>query len=159
MALQIVLLAISLLLVASQEPEDYVKEFATYHDPFDQIPEGQSKEMDADEDGQIPWYPKCHQNMPTLSVGDIELKTIEDWEKAKKEIPLFIVGISAGSCEECCQHEPLFARFMHEREGGIRFKGKEIPVMRIDADQRVELLTKANLLFPNYPVALIVHKG
>ena len=82
----------------------------------------------------------CRADAPTLSVYDIMMDDT-NWISFKKKNKIFILGISNSECETCCQNEPLL-RFM---QGSMKnktysYKGKKIPIARIDTSKKQDFL-------------------
>jgi hypothetical protein len=82
----------------------------------------------------------------TLSVARDKTIKYEKFVKYKKKKPYFILGVSDGNCEKCCQTEPLLKELENMTESGIlsltedakggKWEGKrvhkKIPIMRVD---------------------------
>ena len=82
----------------------------------------------------------------------------QQWKELKKNHKVFIVSVSDSLCLSCCQDEPLLAKFIKDRPT-LKYKGKEIPVVRVDAAQKQDFIEEEGLSFSELPLTLIYFQG
>lgn len=101
----------------------------------------------------------CRADAPTLSVGDFMVNNT-NWLPFKKNNKLFILSISDSKCETCCQDEPLL-RFLKGSmlNNTYSYKGKKIPIARIDTSKKLNFLEKEGLVFDDPPKLFIYFDG
>ncbi len=102
--------------------------------------------------------PGCLEEFPTLSVGDMMVESFEQWKKLKKENKLFVLSASDSFCSTCCQDEPVLASFINDRSH-LKYKGKQIPIVRVDASRRYSFLENDGLVFGDLPVTIFYIDG
>jgi hypothetical protein len=90
----------------------------------------------------------CDPNIPNLSVGDYYVTTLDELREFKAKHNVYLVGISSSRCDKCCQGEIIMDQvhkaFVNKE---VAYKGKQIPVLRIDFMNFIDLQSK---FFPFY---------
>ena len=101
----------------------------------------------------------CRADAPTLSVGDFRVNN-SNWLPFKKSNKIFILSISNSNCEKCCQDEPLL-RFLQGsmRNNTYSYKGKKVPIARIDTKDKLKFMEKEGFNFDEYPKMFIYFEG
>ena len=74
---------------------------------------------------------KCDPELPHFSVGDVNL-TKENYEDFKTKNKVFVLGLSDSECTECCYIEPMLKHLHSMLATNFTFKGKKIPIARMD---------------------------
>ena len=74
---------------------------------------------------------KCDPQLPHFSVGDVNL-TKENYEAFKVDHKVFILGLSDSECSKCCYMESMLKRLHSLLFSNYTFKGKPIPIARLD---------------------------
>lgn len=78
----------------------------------------------------------------------------------KKKSSFFILGVSNSECLTCCQTEPLLKRISEEFEAkNYNFKGRKIPVIRVDMAKDSAIFEKEGILFEQVPKITFYHDG
>lgn len=66
----------------------------------------------------------------------------------KKKNPLFVLGVSNSECVGCCYSEPLLKKIHNEFSvGNFMYKGRKIPVVRVDMAKESKIFDKEGVLF------------
>ena len=74
---------------------------------------------------------KCLPEFPHFSAGDLNL-TKENYESFKTKSKVFVLGLSDSDCEKCCYMESMLNHLKNLLSTKFAYKGKSIPVARID---------------------------
>lgn len=79
----------------------------------------------------------CNKKYPHFSIGNINL-TKENYEDFKAKNSVFLLGISNSSCTDCCFMEPILNLLQNLLSTRFKFRGKSIPIARIDIKKMKE---------------------
>eukprot|EP00826_Nyctotherus_ovalis_P039507 TRINITY_DN3806_c0_g1_i4.p1 TRINITY_DN3806_c0_g1~~TRINITY_DN3806_c0_g1_i4.p1 ORF type:complete len:315 (-),score=62.27 TRINITY_DN3806_c0_g1_i4:36-956(-) len=74
---------------------------------------------------------QCDPNLPHFSVGDVNL-TKENYDAFKADNKVFILGLSDSECAKCCYIEPLLNRLQTLLAENYTYRGRRIPIARVD---------------------------
>lgn len=74
---------------------------------------------------------QCDPNLPHFSVGDVNL-TRENYDVFKASNKVFILGLSDSECAKCCYIEPLLSSLQTLLAENYTYRGRRIPIARID---------------------------
>jgi len=73
-------------------------------------------------------------------VGDYNLTTA-NFDKYKKSNNIFVMGISDSSCLGCCTSEEFLNDLYQDFQNEIyTFKGKKIPIARVDLSKKPDFI-------------------
>lgn len=79
-----------------------------------------------------------------------------NWDSFKKNNEVFILGISDSLCRTCCQNEPFLKKLQTIfHEGKFKYKGKKIPIARIDVSKKHAFMVRDDIMFETMPKIVI----
>lgn len=95
----------------------------------------------------------CKVNLPTMSVGDYFVNSTEiSLNQYKQEHEVFILAMTDTTCDSCCRGEVLLDEiYQMFKAGDISYKGKPIPIVRVDISINKDLAVAEELSVKNVP--------
>jgi len=101
---------------------------------------------------------ECDPAYPHFSAGDLNL-TKDNYEEFKKQNKVFLLGLSDSECTKCCYMERMISKLKELLETEFKYKGKKIPVARIDIKTARGSFAKDLPNFNYYPKILLYKDG